>query len=45
MDNQTLLFEALSHYQSSFDPPKFLSELLESKQLLELIKEDATYDL
>ena len=45
MDNQTLLFEALSHYQSSFDPPKFLSDLLESKQLLELIKEDATYDL
>ncbi|MFR3687600.1 MAG: RNA polymerase sigma factor [Enterococcus sp.] len=45
MDNQTLLFDALSHYQSSFDPSKFLSELLASKQLSELIKEDTIYGL
>lgn len=45
VDDQTLLFEALSHYQSSFDPQQFLSELLASKQLSELIKEDTIYGL
>lgn len=45
VDDQTLLFEALSHYQSSFDPSKFLSELLASKQLSDLIKEDTIYGL
>ncbi|MBO0455602.1 sigma-70 family RNA polymerase sigma factor [Enterococcus hulanensis] len=45
LDGQTLLFETLTHYQSAFDPQKFLKELLESKQLSELITEEAIYDL
>lgn len=45
LDEQTLLFETLSHYQSTFDPQQFLKELLASKQLSELIKEDTFYDL
>ena len=45
LDEQTLLFETLSHYQSTFDPQQFLKELLASKQLSELIREDTFYDL
>lgn len=45
VDEQTLLFETLSHYQSAFDSQQFLRALLESKQLSELIKEDSVYGL
>lgn len=45
LDEQTLLFEALSHYQSAFDPQQFLKELLVSKQLSELTKENTVYDI
>lgn len=45
IDEQTLLFETLANYQSSFDAKQFLAELLKSKQLSELIKEDSIYGL
>ncbi|HCM87652.1 MULTISPECIES: RNA polymerase sigma factor [Enterococcus] len=45
LDEQTLLFETLSCYQSTFNPKFFLNELLVSKQFSDLIKEDAIYDL
>lgn len=45
VDEQTLLFETLFHYQSAFDSQQFLRALLESKQLSELIKEDSVYGL
>lgn len=45
LDEQTLLFEDLSHYQSAFDSRQFLEKLLSTKQLNELIKEDSIYDL
>ena len=40
LDEQTLIFETLSHYQSTFDPQQFLKELLGSQQLSELTQED-----
>lgn len=45
LDEQTLLFEELSHYQSAFNPRQFLKEMLSTKQLSDLIKKDSIYDL
>lgn len=45
IDDQTLLFDTLSHYQSAFDAKIFMQDLLKSKQLSELIKEDSIYGL
>ena len=45
IDDQTLLFDTLSHYQSAFDAKIFIQDLLKSKQLSELIKEDSIYGL